>query len=196
MGGWNSGGGRGALREENFWKLRIADLKRLGMLRSGYCGSLIWKRRGEEAARIGIQAREDRLILCYRSRARGGDWQDIEDVIPLTFTRPHLGGRRAWFVCPSCTQRKGVLWGRTYYRCARCHRMTYDSQYEDHPSRLLSKAQAILIKLGGTGNCSDPFPTKPKGMHWSTYSRLWQDHERLYTASMIAMARQLRIWKE
>lgn len=194
MGGWNSGAGRDAPREGQFWKLRISELKRLGILQPGFSGSLTWSRRGEEVARIGIRTREDHLLLNYRSRSRGGEWQDIVDVIPLTFTTPHMGGRRAWFVCPSCDLRKGVLWGRTYYRCAKCYGLTYDSQYEERAFRLLDRAQAILIKLGGSGSCDEPFPRKPKGMHWRTYSALWRDYQCLYGAAMTAMAQKLGFW--
>jgi hypothetical protein len=36
MGGYNSGGGRGAMRQGQFWSLDIAVLKRLDMLRAGH----------------------------------------------------------------------------------------------------------------------------------------------------------------
>ena len=32
-----------------------------------------------------------------------------------------------------------------------------------------SKAQNIRRKLGGSASLPDTFPTKPKGMHWTTY---------------------------
>lgn len=165
MGGYNSGGGRGAMRQVHFWDLKISTLKRFGMLKPGSYQSLIWSVRDEERACIGVQAFADHLILIYKSRERGGDWQDIRDRTPLTFTTPNYGGQRAWFVCPSCGQRKGVLWGRTYYRCAKCHGMTYESQYEDRASRMLDRAHAIKIKLGGRAGCQHPFPPRPKGMH-------------------------------
>ena len=28
------------------------------------------------------------------------------------------------------------------------------------------------MKLGGSGSMAEPFPAKPKGMHWRTYDRL------------------------
>jgi hypothetical protein len=39
-------------------------------------------------------------------------------------------------------------------------------------NRLYSKARRIRQKVGGSGNSDDPFPDKPKGMHWKTYNRL------------------------
>lgn len=119
MGGYNSGGGRGAMRQGHFWKLSISDLKRLGMLQNGYVGNLYWLRRGECVAQIGVGSYGDHLRLHYRIRERGEDWRSIQDLIDLAFTTPNYGGKRAWFVCPSCHKRKGVLWGRTLYRCAK-----------------------------------------------------------------------------
>jgi hypothetical protein len=29
--------------------------------------------------------------------------------------------------------------------------------------------------MGSSANLMEPFPARPKGMHWSTYLRLWQD---------------------
>ena len=38
--------------------------------------------------------------------------------------------------------------------------------------RALAKAQAIRMKLGGSGSMAELFPLKPKGMHNRTYQRL------------------------
>jgi hypothetical protein len=35
------------------------------------------------------------------------------------------------------------------------------------------------MKLGGSGSMDDPFPWKPKGMHWSTYYRHVQKSEAI-----------------
>ena len=190
MGGYNSGGGRGAMRQGQFWDLDIAVLKRLDMLRPGYQKSLVWSTNGEERARIQVEAYSDHLILDYRSRDRGGEWEPIRDRIPLSFTTPNYGGERAWFVCPSCYKRKRVLWGRKYYRCAKCYGMTHDSQYEDRASRLLDRAQKIKVKLGGHASCLELFPPKPKGMHWRTYEAKRAEFDYWYReANKATMAR-------
>ena len=36
---------------------------------------------------------------------------------------------------------------------------------------MMRKSRKIIKKLGGNSN-SDPYPTKPKHMHWKTYNRL------------------------
>tara|TARA_R110002073_G_scaffold335004_1_gene525915 strand:+ start:435 stop:1058 length:624 start_codon:yes stop_codon:yes gene_type:complete len=183
MGSFCSGGGRGAMRQGQFWDLDIAVLKRLDMLRAGHQNSLVWSRNGKEVARISVECLGDHLILNYRSRDRGGEWEPIRDHIPLSFTTPNYGGKRAWFICPNCGKRKRVLWGRKLYRCAKCYGMTHNSQYEDRASRLLDRAQKIKVKLGGDASCMELFPPKPKGMHWRTYEVQRNDYERLYSAA-------------
>ena len=38
--------------------------------------------------------------------------------------------------------------------------------------RALGQAQKLRQKLGGSGSMDEPFPDKPKGMHWRTYERI------------------------
>jgi hypothetical protein len=38
--------------------------------------------------------------------------------------------------------------------------------------RGVSQAQKIRMRLGGSVSLFEPFPEKPKGMHWLTYLRL------------------------
>lgn len=45
--------------------------------------------------------------------------------------------------------------------------------------RALSKAQKFRQRLGGSLCTDDPFPEKPKGMHWRTYGRLAERGEAL-----------------
>jgi hypothetical protein len=50
--------------------------------------------------------------------------------------------------------------------------LAYESQQETPMQRGVSKAQKIRTRLGGTVNLFEPFPEKPKRMHWRTYLRL------------------------
>ena len=49
----------------------------------------------------------------------------------------------------------------------------------------MRKAQRIRQQLGGTPNLFEPFPWKPKGMHWATYSRLYQQEHEANHASLV-----------
>ena len=61
--------------------------------------------------------------------------------------------------------------------CRRCHDLAYASQNEDASDRASSKARKIRKMLGDDGGFEDPFPPKPKGMHWATYHRLEKECE-------------------
>ena len=90
----------------------------------------------------------------------------------------------------ACYRRVALLYlsGR-HFLCRHCHDLTYASRRESKGYAALHKCQRIRRKLGGSANMTKPFPEKPKGMHWRTYSRLFFEHEgaeREYTRYMIA----------
>ena len=65
-------------------------------------------------------------------------------------------------------------------RCRRCARLIYLSQAAPSShARTLVGAQKIRVRLGGSGNVFEPFPCKPRTMHWKTYRKLRAGHDRL-----------------
>ena len=48
----------------------------------------------------------------------------------------------------------------------------------------MRKAQKIRRRLGGSPTLGDPFPDKPKGMHWNTYRRLLREIEEAECGSI------------
>lgn len=104
--------------------------------------------------------------------------------MPVTWTACNFGGRRPWFRCPGfsngspCGRRVAKIYMRgRYFRCRRCHGLAYPSQTVTLGDRPLDRAQKIRMRLGGSANMTEPFPGKPKGMHWQTYWR-WSDKGR------------------
>tara|TARA_R110000868_G_scaffold115892_1_gene309131 strand:- start:388 stop:987 length:600 start_codon:yes stop_codon:yes gene_type:complete len=173
MGGFNSGGGRGALRTGYFLDLDLASLKRLNMLRPGYSGSLHWSRGDETIGTIGVWVRQDSIRLSYRSRPYGGEWETIEDTIPLVETEAGFGGRRKWFLCPSCRRRARILYGGRLYRCRVCRGATYESQYEPLFHASHERIRRLKKRLGDRqADTWSGLPDRPKGMHHATYERL------------------------
>ena len=85
----------------------------------------------------------------------------------------NYGGSRKWFSCPHCNRRVAIIYGAgKLFLCRHCHNLTYGSQQEHCADRNLRKARDIRNRLGGGNNLTDPFPWKPKHMHWKTYWRL------------------------
>jgi hypothetical protein len=169
----------------------VRYLHRNGLLQSGHSFSLRWSRAGRQTGSIGGVAYEDLVTFFYRHR-RGsdGEWEDVEETVPLTWTACNFGGERPWFVCPGtrCGRRIAVLYGSgRYFRCRHCYDLVYESQREDEMHRALRRAQTIRERLGGSANMTKPFPEKPKGMHWRTYERLWWEHHEAEMAQLAGM---------
>ncbi|HEX2108928.1 MAG TPA: hypothetical protein VHF70_06600 [Rubrobacteraceae bacterium] len=117
----------------------------------------------------------------------------MQEPVPLSWTACTFGGERPWFVCPGagCDRRVAVLYGPgKHFLCRHCYDLVYESQRENAMDRALHKAQSIRKRLGGSANMMEPFPEKPKGMHWKTYERLWWEH---HEADMEQLA-GLREW--
>ena len=65
--------------------------------------------------------------------------------------------------------------------------LTYQSRRDNKMYRALHRAQKIREQLGGSASMMEPFPEKPKGMHWSTYERLWWEHHEAEMEQLIGM---------
>lgn len=195
MGGIGSGrryqGGK-----ETTSDMQALDIRRLqgdGLLTPGQAFGWHWTVNGKEVASIQMHTEVDRVILNYRSRSNEGDWQPMEYPVPLEWTNCNSGGRRAWFLCPArgCGRRVAILYGGVIFACRQCNRLVYPSQRESADDRALRKAQNIRKRLGGTANMTEPFPPKPKGMHWRTFEHLAWQHYVFYAVSIAGTAKKL-----
>jgi hypothetical protein len=186
MGGRGSGrsGGLGMLTVKchEYHSVDLDWLRRKRCLRPGYSGKLTWSRGGTPTGNIDYRVEASGLRLIYKTRSHGGDWRDVDELVPFVQTRTNFGGGRRWFECLSCRTRCRILYGGAYFRCRRCHRLKYDTQYEPPFARAATRALKIRDRLGCRGGIGDPFPAKPKGMHWRTYERLQAQEERLQNA--------------
>lgn len=178
MGGYGSGRPGWRPKAEQFRSLDITRLRKAGVLRPGHSGGWQWSVDGEKVASIGLRAETGRLILIYRTRPGGGDWEDVEEPVTLTETDCHFGGTRPWFRCPGvrngkwCAKRVGKLYlGQRYFVCRHCLRLAYASQSEEPMHRHNRRANKIRMALGGEPGTASLPPRKPKGMHWRTYWR-------------------------
>ena len=173
----------------------VRYLHRNGLLRAGHSFSLRWSQAGSEIGSIrGVvsgDGRPERVTLLYRHRRElGGEWEDVREPVPLAWTVCNFGGERPWFLCPEagCGRRVAVLYGPgRSFLCRHCYDLTYQSQRDNKMYRALHRAQKIREQLGGSANMTEPFPEKPKGMHWKTYERLWWEHHEAEMQQLLGM---------
>ena len=172
-------------------RIDIRWMKKQGYLRPGTAGLLSWSCRGEKTGSIGYRMEFSNMVLNYRYRPHDGEWEDIEQVISFDWTPCNYGGQRTWFLCPHCNRRVALLYGAgRYFLCRHCYNLTYISKQVQRYERLMRKAQAIRERLGGNAALSEPFPDKPKGMHWKTYYRLRREAEQASRSSLALAAQQ------
>ena len=186
MGGYGSGRPGWRPKAEQFRNSDVNRLRKAGLLKAGYSCGWQWTVGGEKVASISMRAETSRLVLIYRLRPNGSDWEDIEEPILLTETDCPYGGTRPWFRCPGvrngkwCAQRVGKLYlGQRYFVCRHCLRLAYTSQSEEPMYRHNRRANKIRMALGGEPGTAALPPLKPKGMHWRTY---WQKMDAIDTA--------------
>lgn len=181
--------------------MRALDARRLqrdGLLTPGRDFGWSWLRNGETVASINIRTEADRLILNYRSRSHGGEWQPMEYPVHLEWTPCNLGGQRVWFTCPGkgCGRRVAVLYGGSIFACRHCHQLAYESQRETSYDRAARRADRIRRRLGWDLGILNGNGDKPKGMHWRTYERLKAEHDAYVGISLAGMAKQFGMIKE
>lgn len=92
-------------------------------------------------------------------------------------------------LCPACNRRCRILYGPgSRFLCRRCGDLKYETQYEPDFARAATRALKIRERLGGRCGIDDPFPPKPKGMHWRTYQRLEAEEEALQRSWALGIA--------
>lgn len=194
MGGMGSGRGqRGKNTTTNMHPLDIRRLHRAGLLTLGRVFSWQWTICGREVASIQMRSEADRLVLIYRNRNHGGEWQPMEYPVYLEWTNCALGGRRPWFLCPTkgCGRRVAVLFGGSIFACRHCQKLTYECQRETDDDRAARRADTIRRRLGWKVGIANPVGDKPKGMHWRTFVRLKAEYAAFANTAWAGMAVRL-----
>ncbi len=194
MGGVESGNRHRFDKKTTTDECRSLDVRRFhrrGLLKPGHWFSWCWWRAEEKVASIGVFVYRDRVVLSYRHRiGLGGEWEDVEETVSLSWTPCNFGGERPWFVCPgvACGRRVAVLYGPgKYFLCRHCCDLRYESQREDEKDRALRRARKIRRRVGGSANMLEPFPERPKGMHHDTYMRLFWEYDEAHREQLAGM---------
>lgn len=185
MGGVGSGRGWQDLADttEGYRSIDVRWLKREGLLSSGISRCITWSRGGKVSGSINVKSEPDRVILDYRHRARGGEWQAERYPVQLDTTACNMGGQRHWFLCQArggCGRRVAILYGGAIFACRHCYQLVYPSQREKPEGRAVRCANRIRDKMDWPGSILEGGDLgKPKGMHWRTYQRLCDEHDIL-----------------
>lgn len=189
MGGYGSGRPSYKQKAEDYRSLDIYKMKRLGCLVDGMQGNWKWSRNNEEVASIGYHCTGGALVLDYRVRLHGGEWEPIKQTVPLTQSDCHYGGQRTYALClgvvngQHCGRRVGKLYaGGRYFLCRHCYKLAYASQSEERHDRMLRRANKMRRALGGEPGMANWIAPKPKGMWGRTYQRKqdeiqWCEHQ-------------------
>jgi hypothetical protein len=193
-GSWYRSGTKDTVESHNH--LDVNSLSRKGLLEPGTRGRVRWSKGEVVFGFVSFEVKDGSFVLEYRYRRNSSEeWEEVRYPVRLSWTPCNFGGSRPWFVCPGvlnghyCGRRVAKLYdGGKYFLCRHCYDLTYRSRKDGQKNRALHKCQRIRQRLGGSANMSEPFPPKPKGMHFDTYIKLWREHDRAnreYTRRMI-----------
>jgi hypothetical protein len=160
-------------------------LSRAGLLSVGRHSGWQWIGSDGTKTSIDIQGRRDQIILFYRFRSYGEDWQSVEHQVPIRWTPCRFGGERPWFVCD--VSANGIYCGRQVaklycagrlFACRHCYRLGYAVQRGNPMDRAHHRLARLCRKLGSVYEGPDALPpAKPKWMRWRTYSRIAKQME-------------------
>ncbi|MBS1154602.1 MAG: hypothetical protein H6R07_526 [Proteobacteria bacterium] len=195
MGGFGSGNhGSGGGTVNHHRSIDVRRFQREKLLQPGDFGWQ-WSNDGGRQASIIVHCQADSLVLEYRLRLPGVDWQRIEEAIPLDSTPCHLGGHRHWFRCPGegCGRRVAKLYlGERYFVCRHCLKLVYPSQRESVIDRISRRTGKIRERLGWEAGLLNGHGPKPKWMRWRTYERLMDQHDELVAHFYQNVAKRLK----
>lgn len=143
-----------------------------------------WKQQSSGSLRLQViaQAQGDTVTIVSACLDRDKDPQAVTVTVTISWSDCHFGGRRPWFICPAwndvpCEKRVTTLYlsEHGFFRCRHCAALGYKSDHAEPRERVLHQAQKIQRRLGGSGSIVDPFPSRPKGMHYDIWhSSAWK----------------------
>lgn len=183
-GSWYRFGGKTLV--EGCLYLDVNQFNRDGWLQAGQWSNLKWT----NGANIDVKTMASAIELSY-TISRDGRSEQVRYQVALTWTQCNYGGKRPWFICPrdGCGRRVGMLYlDGKYFLCRHCHNLAYRSQREGKEWRLLHRSQEKFRKLGVGDRDDLYFAQKPKGMHWKTYNRLYEEATLLDRMALRAAA--------
>lgn len=175
MGGYGSGRTyEGRSRVGMAKQIKVGALAKIGALTEGWSASLQWP--GSGCDDIEGTFSDDTLRLSWKVEA-GQDSLHVVMPIGVSWSACNYGGKRPWLLCPYCGRRVSALHLSSNSRqlaCRHCFNMTYESRNVDAIGRSWMRQEKLLQRIGGScgGGFSSRDPSRPKGMHRTTYRRI------------------------
>jgi hypothetical protein len=148
--------------------LDIRQLQRRVDLRESAWLCVRWTRGPSENV-VGVTVDEGASATISYADGIGNNHSETLEV---NWTRPNFGGERPWWICPRCCRRCAIVYafGENQFVCRICASLTYDTSQSDGFGRAARKSLERRRRLGW--ELGEPFPLKPKGLHWRTWERL------------------------
>jgi hypothetical protein len=145
-----------------------------------------WFEGAEPYAGMRVHVESHRRLWLSYHYEQHGIAEDLLYPITIDWTDCHLGGHRPWFSCPNpdCGRRCAILYAERVFRCRECLELRYPSQREPRYDRSARRAENIRHRLGWTPGMLAGPEWKPKHMHWRTFQRLVDEHERFAEAAV------------
>ena len=177
---WKGGG-----TVEGSQSLSVMNLARAGYLSGVMFGSWQWTYGDGTSATISIRGGRHEIVLDYRIRSHGEDWQSVHHRVPIRWTPCRLGGERPWFVCSVsangvyCGRQVAKLYGAgRLFACRHCYRLGYRVQRGGPMDRAQHRLRRLHRKLSADYDGPDGIPPpRPKWMRQRTYDRVVQQIE-------------------
>jgi len=160
--------------------LDAMKLARAGYLCGSGSGGWQWSYQDGSTASIGISRGRDAINLKYRFQSNGGEWQSVEQCVPIRWTPCRFGGERPWFICG--VHCNGVYCGRQVtkiygggklFACRHCYRLGYQVQRGGPMEQAHHRLRRLHQRLGANYDGPDGLPPpRPKWMRWRTYEQI------------------------
>ncbi len=181
MGGFGSGRFSSRCTTSNYYELDIRHMHRKGMLKPNRSCTWNWLRNGEVLSCIRVSTRQDAVTLTYSHKPNGKSGERKNYPIYIDWTSCHFGGERPWFLCPAsgCGRRVAILYCGGIFACRHCYNLAYACQSETIHDRELRRVEKIRDRLGWEPGILSRTGSRPKGMHFSTYKKLINEHNIL-----------------
>ena len=152
----------GRPKTTEYRRVDIRAWRRQGLTEPGK--SFVWRwAPGDE---IQVRWGEGRAIFTERADP------PREYVVPIMYRDEAAGGRRQFFLCPSCGRPCELLYGGARMLCRKCRALVYPSQWERRGERAARIAARIRRQLGWSPGILDPEGAKPWYMWRRKYDRL------------------------